>query len=103
MDMISNIPEIRIISGNLNIFPNPFSTTTKISFSLNKTGNTQIKIYSIQGKLINTLINDNKLPGEHVIIWEGKDKNGKGVDNGLYLVRLQSGNNIITRSVEYIK
>ena len=103
MDMITNIIETKIISGSLNIFPNPFSKITKISFSLNKTKYIQIKIYSIQGKFINTLISENKPPGKHEIIWNGKDKNGKEVKPGLYLVRLQSGRNILTRSVEYIK
>ena len=103
MDMIANIIEIKIIFGSLRIFPNPFSKITKISFSLNKIKNIQIKIYSIQGKLINTLINENKTPGQYEIIWNGKNLNGKEVKPGLYLIRLQSGRNILTRSVEYIK
>lgn len=85
------------------IYPNPSSGNTTISFSLKETTHTSIKIYDLQGELINTLINEKKKKGEYKIIWNGTDKNGKEVNSGLYLICLQAGRQIMTRSVEFIK
>lgn len=101
--MINFYTEIPASINKLKIFPNPFHQNLTISFDLQNTERLSIKIYTIQGKLINTLMNENKSQGKYEIIWNGKDKNGKEVTSGLYLVRLQSGRIILTRSVEYLK
>ncbi|MBI9039726.1 MAG: T9SS type A sorting domain-containing protein, partial [Bacteroidales bacterium] len=95
----------------LQVFPNPSQNETIITYkiengeALNKVKSSEIKIciYDIHGRLINTLINENKTKGEHEIIWKGKDKNGKEVNSGLYLIRLQSGRNIQTQRLILIK
>lgn len=102
-DIINFIDEVQKNTLKFNIYPNPFHQHVKITFELNNSERILIKIFSIHGKLKNTLINENKTKGEYEIIWNGKDLNGKEVNSGLYLVRLQSGRNILTRSVEYIK
>lgn len=102
-NIISSLPNYQKQNLKINIYPNPFKHYIKISFEINNTKRTTIKVYTIQGKLIITLINENKSPGKYEIIWNGKDKNGKEVTSGLYLVRLQSGRIILTRSVEYLK
>jgi len=86
-----------------NIYPNPSTANTTISYSLREAEYTSIKIYDLQGKLINTILEKKQAPGKYQIMWNGTDKNGKEVKNGLYLVRLQAGRQIMTRSVEIIK
>jgi len=103
MDMITGYNKINIAFNKLKIFPNPFASNLTISFEAKSINNFQLKIYTMQGKLINTLINENKLQGKYEIMWNGTDKNGKEVKSGLYLIRLQAGRQIITRSVQYIK
>lgn len=102
MDMITGYNKINIAFNKLKIFPNPFANNLTIAFEAKSINNFQLKIYTIQGKLINTLIDDNKSPGKYEIMWNGTDKNGKGVNSGLYLIRLQAGRQIMTRSVQYI-
>ncbi len=102
-DMITSTNNIFRPLYRCNIYPNPFKQNVKIEVKLNKEEFLLIRIYTMQGKLINTLIDENKSPGKYEITWNGKDNNGKGGSSGLYLVRLQSGRNILTRSVEYIK
>ena len=103
MDMITSNNEITASINRLKLFPNPFANNLTIAYEIESTIKIQLKIYTIQGKLINTLMDENKSPGKYEIIWNGKDRNGKEISPGLYLVRLQSGRNILTRSVEYIK
>lgn len=83
----------------LSVFPNPFCDKTQIRFETTLFADVQVKILNLEGKLINTLTNENKTPGRYSINWEGKDFNGKEVSPGLYLVRLQAGRHVVTRSV----
>jgi hypothetical protein len=85
------------------IYPNPTSGKTTISYNLNTAKHTSIIIYSLKGELIKTIIDKKLAPGVHKTKWNGTDKNGKEVKNGLYLVRLQVDKQIMTRSVELIK
>jgi len=104
-DIVSTVNEEKLISDfdDFKSFPNPFNNWTSIWFTLNIPSFVEVKIYSFQGQLIKTLINEKNEPGSYQCLWDGKDQNGKVVESGLYLVRLQSGRNILTRSVEFIK
>ncbi|HAL64625.1 MAG TPA: hypothetical protein DCP10_03525 [Bacteroidales bacterium] len=97
---IENNPKVIDI---FNIYPNPSKANITISYSIKETKHTSIKIYDLQGKLINTILEKNQAPGKYQMMWNGTDKNGKEVNNGLYLVRLQAGRQFMTRSVEIIK
>ncbi|MCK4338907.1 MAG: T9SS type A sorting domain-containing protein [Candidatus Cloacimonetes bacterium] len=98
---IDNLPEIAEKYGyKLIIFPNPFSTSTTISFSaidhtdLHKL--TEIKIYNTKGQLLRLLqIPDNQSSVE----WDGKDENGEPVPTGIYLYMLSDGENSITKKM----
>jgi hypothetical protein len=93
----------KMVIQDLNIYPNPFNTETTIEFTTNIAKQINISIYNLNGKLIKTLKDEYFTPGKYRLIWNGKAENGKEVNKGLYLVRLQSGRNIITKPVEYIK
>lgn len=83
----------------LSIFPNPLCGKTQIHFETTSFANVQVKILNLKGQLVNTLINENKTPGKYSINWEGNDLYGKEVSPGLYLVCLQAGRHVVTRSV----
>jgi len=89
--------------NSFNIYPNPSTENTTIAYSLEETKHTEIKIYNLAGKLLITLLDKKQAPGNYQIKWNGTDKNGKEVNSGLYLIRLQAGRQIMTRSVEVIK
>ncbi len=87
-------------------FPNPFSTSTTISFNLATKSHEkrQIKIYNVKGQLVKELVPDligdrSKKLGVGEAIWNGKDKNGKELPNGIYLYQLKRGNRSITKKM----
>ncbi|MCX6144605.1 MAG: T9SS type A sorting domain-containing protein [Ignavibacteriales bacterium] len=64
-------------------YPNPFNPSTKISFSLAQQGFATLKVYSILGVEVASLVNEQKDPGTFSVNW-----NAAGLPSGMYLYRL---------------
>jgi type IX secretion system substrate protein len=88
---------------SLKIFPNPFSQSTTILFSLSQSEQVSIKIFDLSGRLVKTLANNELQQGTHQIIWDAKNTIGNVVSSGIYLVRLSAGNYSITKKLSVIK
>lgn len=71
--------------------PNPFREQVSIRYGLPKNLKVEITIYNLSGQKITTLVNKNKKAGYHSIRWNGEDKFGKKVVNGIYFYCLQAG------------
>ncbi len=78
-------------------YPNPFNPETNIRFDLQKKDFVNLQIYDINGKLVKTLINNEKQAGIFNITWDGKNALGRSVASGVYIYR------IITRSQDMSK
>jgi hypothetical protein len=68
-------------------YPNPFNPTTKIRYAIAQTSFTTLKVYSITGKEVATLINEEKTPGVYEVNFDGKN-----LASGIYFYKLQAGN-----------
>lgn len=68
-------------------YPNPFNPSTTINFSIPNSGFTQLKVYSVLGSEVRTLVNENKQAGNYQI-----DFNAENLSNGIYFYRLVSKN-----------
>jgi hypothetical protein len=84
-------------------YPNPFNPSTTIEYSLPNSENVKIEIYDLLGRLVKTLVNETKIAGKYSVIWNGEDNSGKTVSSGVYLYRLYSGSQIITKKLNLIK
>jgi hypothetical protein len=94
------IPDEYSLSQN---YPNPFNPTTRIQYSLPKTGLVQINIYTLMGQKIATLVNRNMEAGRHNITWNGMDDLGNPAGAGLYLYQLQTKDFVKTRKMVLLK
>jgi len=79
----------------LTCFPNPFSTSTTLSFSLitNAHEISRINIYNIKGQLIKTIsssLSASWRMGTHEAFWDGKNGQGKKVEAGIYFITWKS-------------
>jgi hypothetical protein len=83
-------------------FPNPFSHELQIDFTTKEKSFTTLRVYDLQGRLVTTLLNETLIKGNHKRIWNRKNQNGLAIKPGFYLIRLQNGRNVYTRSVEFI-
>ena len=81
--------ELEIANFKLTNYPNPFSNTTTISFSLNteNTKNAKIEIYNIKGQKVKTFSN---LQTSQSAIW-----NANKFASGIYFYRLIADDKII--------
>jgi hypothetical protein len=77
-------------------YPNPFNPSTTIPFSLKVQGSmfkgsvsTTLKIYNILGQLVRMLVDEERMPGDYKVSWDGKDQNGKEVKSGIYFYVLR--------------
>jgi hypothetical protein len=83
--------------------PNPFSSTTSLSFALPKSGPVSLSVYDVSGRLVSTLVNRPMDAGNHQVVWDGRDSGGNMVANGVYLLRLQAGGETLTRDMVRMK
>ena len=69
-------------------YPNPFNPSTNVKFILAKSTRVSIKVYTMLGKEVTTLLENLLAPGSYTINWEAKDSNGALLPSGVYLITL---------------
>ncbi|MGQ9561684.1 MAG: amidohydrolase family protein [Candidatus Oleimicrobiaceae bacterium] len=95
-----NTPATFLLSPN---YPNPFNSLTQFNYSVPSPGSARIAIYNLRGQLIRTLLDGDRLPGNYAATWDGTSDVGKPVATGVYLVRMQAGNQVASRKILYSK
>jgi hypothetical protein len=83
--LLEDIYENDLPEQSLIISPNPISSSTTISFSLNESQNVSVKVFDVNGRLIQTLAAQVFEEGEHSIEWKAEEVNA-----GIYFLRVQS-------------
>lgn len=76
----SNIPNQFVLKQN---YPNPFNPRTVIGYELKKAGDIKIKVYSITGSEVFTLVNQRQTAGVYEV-----DMPGIGLSSGVYFYSL---------------
>ncbi len=79
----------------IQIFPNPFNASAKVSIELIKTSHVQVTVYNILGQKVETLIDKTFLAGNNYIYWKPENLSG-----GLYLLNFAIGD--INRSIKVL-
>jgi hypothetical protein len=88
-------------------YPNPFNPTTKIRFTIPelqslKSGPgllyVELKIFDTEGKLVMTVVNEEKQPGENEI-----EINAAHLPSGVYYYQIQAGNFTDTKKMILLK
>ena len=84
-------------------YPNPFNPTTTISFNLAAESNVTIDVYNIKGQKVKSLLNDQLPTGQHSVVWDGLDDNGKTVTSGIYFYKIVAGENTEMKKMLLLK
>jgi hypothetical protein len=79
-------------------YPNPFNPVTKIRYSIVSDAFTTLKVFSIIGEEVVTLISEEKTPGVYEVNF-----NGFKLSSGTYIVKLQAGKFVETKKMILLK
>ncbi len=89
-----------MLGGN---YPNPFNPETRIAFSTKENGPVSIDIFNVKGQKVRSLVNENMEAGNHTVVWNGQNDNGKKVASGLFFYRMKSGKYSSTKKMILMK
>lgn len=78
--------------------PNPFTTSTAISFSLNEAGPVSLVIYDVRGREVRRLLDGWMASGDHAATFDAST-----LANGVYVYRLISGSFAQTNMMVHLK
>ncbi len=79
-------------------YPNPFNPLTTISYSLPVGGTVFLKVFTIDGREVATLVRENQSVGAHSVQFDASN-----LASGVYLYRLQLGSFTQTRKLILLK
>lgn len=86
-----NVSEELVIPDQFELYqnyPNPFNPVTEIRFDIPHSVFTRLEIYDLRGRIVRTLVSETRQPGQHSVVWDGKDDNGMMVSSGVYIYSL---------------
>jgi hypothetical protein len=82
-----------------NVYPNPSDGNEKVKYDLNNTSDISLSIYNITGCLIKNIYKGIQEKGSHELTLNNQ---GELMD-GIYFIKLESGNNNITRKLVIVR
>jgi glucuronoarabinoxylan endo-1,4-beta-xylanase len=84
-------------------YPNPFSGTTTIRYSLNSPSFVRLTVFNTAGQRIRTLEDAFQSAGEYSVVWDARDDNNNPARSGVYLYRLEAGGKNIQKKMVLVR
>jgi hypothetical protein len=94
---------IRRESSALSIWPNPMTSTTRISFTLAVPAAAKVDVFDVQGRRCSWIDAGVRGPGAHAVDWSARDRAGRPLPSGVYAVRLTAGEWVESRRVVVLR
>lgn len=85
-------PTTNSITALNDIYPNPFSESSTITFTLKSAGNVLVEVYDLLGSRVAVLTNENYPEGTGKIVWDRNSIKGNKVAPGVYIIKMKTGN-----------
>jgi len=85
--------------------PNPFNPITVIGYSVAATGpeEVRLRVFTVAGRLVRTLVSRRVEPGYHEARWDGRDDHGLPAASGIYVYRADIGRTAFTRKMTLLR
>ncbi|MCK4511032.1 T9SS type A sorting domain-containing protein, partial [bacterium] len=93
------LPTVVSLSQNL---PNPFGGDTGITYALPADDDVLLQVFSVDGRLVRTLVDGPRPAGRWNIAWDGKDEDSHLVSSGVYFYRLKTGGKTIEKRMVFM-
>ena len=79
-------------------YPNPFNPTTIIKYDVPKSSLVTIKVYDILGRIVKTLVNEEKIPGSYEVTF-----NAQNLSSGIYFYTIKAGDFVQAKKMILLK
>jgi len=79
-------------------YPNPFNSTTTITFQLPFQSNVRLSVHDLVGREVAVLVNQNLTPGTHEVRWEADDQ-----PSGMYFCMMEASGFRISKGVAFVR
>lgn len=83
--------------------PNPFNPATKIRYEIHQAGRVGLKILTLLGQEVRTLVDEEQAAGAAEALWDGRDNFGRRVGSGVYLYRLETQGLVQTKKMVLVQ
>ncbi len=80
-------------------YPNPFSISTTITYTLAQAGRVTITVFDLAGRRVSALLDESLPGGTHALAWDGRDGAGKTLPSGVYAIRFETVDRVQYRKV----
>jgi hypothetical protein len=77
--------------------PNPFQGTTRIQLALPEPRHVRVQVFNVAGQRVAELVDRRMEAGRWDISWDGRSHSGSATGAGIYLMRIQAGQDVVTR------
>lgn len=95
----SNEDAVSTVQFGITSSPNPFADAMSFSAKSMPASDVNITIFNIRGQQVNTFTAKTDINGEVNLDWNGKDKNGKNLESGVYLYKMDSAGKSFTGKI----
>ncbi len=92
----SELPNALSLDQN---YPNPFNPSTTIAYDLPLAGGVTIRIFDALGRQVRLLVDRSHTAGSYTVLWDGRDDAGASVSSGIYIYKIEAGQESATRSM----
>lgn len=83
--------------------PNPFNPVTTIAFELPDEAHVRLAIYSVSGRLVDTVLDDLVPAGRRCVTWDAGAGTGRSLPSGIYFCVLDVEGKLLTRKMVLVK
>ncbi len=83
--------------------PNPFNPSTTLRYDLANAAMVHLQIFDVSGKLVRELVSSKQEAGQHTVLWNGRDDEGRGAASGIYFARLSATGIVQTQKLVLTK
>ncbi|MEO0079907.1 MAG: C25 family cysteine peptidase [candidate division WOR-3 bacterium] len=88
--LVRSLPNDLLAVDSLLVYPNPVIRDAVFSFTLNRTATVRVRIWTLGGRLVRDLGLHHCKNGYNQLSWDGLDRNGGRLANGVYLWTLRA-------------
>jgi hypothetical protein len=94
---VTSVEETVIDEISFNVYPNPARSQVNIDYALTNDADVQVAMYDLTGNMLRMIELGTLREQAHQLTLNISD-----LQNGLYFVRIQAGNSVVTRRIQVV-